>query len=123
VLNRRGELSPEERATIRRHPKVGKRLLESVMRLRGALPAVVHHHERWDGTGYPDGLKGEETPLLARAIALCDAYQAMVVDRPYRKAMSQAAAFAQLRAGAGTQFDPYLVEVFVGAMQRQGAAH
>ena len=95
---------------IRRHPAVGQRLLESVMRLRSALPAVVHHHERWDGTGYPDGLKGEDIPLLARAIAICDAYQAMVVDRPYRKALSQDAAIEQLRTCAGTQFDPRLVE-------------
>lgn len=121
VLNRRGELTEEERAVIRRHPEVGKRLLESVMRLRNALPAVVHHHERWDGTGYPDGLKGEEIPLLARAVAICDAYQAMVVDRPYRAAMSQEVAVEQLRQGAGTQFDPHLVELFVDALQKQGA--
>ncbi len=121
VLNRRGELTEEERAAIRRHPEVGKRLLESVMRLRRALPAVVHHHERWDGTGYPDGLRGEEIPLLARAIAICDAYQAMVVDRPYRKALTQDEAIEQLRACAGTQFDPHLVEVFVGALERQAA--
>lgn len=119
VLNRRGDLTKEEREAIRRHPEVGRRLLESVMRLRGALPAVVHHHERWDGTGYPDGLKGETIPLVARAIAICDAYQAMVVDRPYRRAMSQAAAVEQLRECAGTQFDPHLVEVFIGALERE----
>jgi diguanylate cyclase (GGDEF)-like protein len=116
VLNRRGDLSDDEREAIKRHPEVGRRLLESVMRLRAALPAVVHHHERWDGTGYPDGLRGEEIPLLARAIAICDAYQAMVVDRPYRKAMSQAEALGQLKACAGTQFDPGLVDIFVGAV-------
>ncbi len=122
VLNRRGELTADEREAIRRHPEVGKRLLESVMRLRGALPAVVHHHERWDGSGYPDGLKGEEIPLLARAIAICDAYQAMVVDRPYRRALSPAEAVKQLRDGAGTQFDPRLVDVFVGTVQVESAA-
>ena len=122
VLNRRGELTPEEHEMIRRHPEVGRRLLESVMRLHSALPAVVHHHERWDGAGYPDGLAGEEIPLLARAIAICDAYQAMVVDRPYRKAMSQEAAIEQLRACSGTQFDPELVGVFIGALARDSAA-
>ena len=121
VLNRRGDLTAEEREEIRGHPEAGRRLLESVMRLRGALPAVIHHHERWDGTGYPDGLKGEDTPLLARAIAICDAYQAMVVDRPYRRALSQDAAIEQLRACAGSQFDPQLVKVFVGAMEKEGA--
>lgn len=122
VLNRRGDLTDEEREAIKRHPEVGKRLLESVMRLRSALPAVVHHHERWDGTGYPDGLAGEEIPLLARAIAICDAYQAMVVDRPYRRALSHGAAIGQLRECAGTQFDPELVEVFIEALARQPAA-
>jgi diguanylate cyclase (GGDEF)-like protein len=122
VLNRRGELNDEEREAIRRHPEVGRRLLESVMRLRSALPAVVHHHERWDGGGYPDGLKGEEIPLLARAIAICDAYQAMVVDRPYRRAMSQAAALDQLSACAGTQFDPDLVALFVTALSQETTA-
>ncbi len=122
VLNRRGDLTPEEREIVNHHPEVGKRLLESVMRLRSALPAVVHHHERWDGTGYPDGLKGEDIPLLARAIAICDSYQAMVVERPYRKAMSQAAAVEQLKECAGTQFDPELVEVFVGALASDPAA-
>ncbi len=122
VLNRRGDLTAKERETVERHPEVGRRLLESVMRLRSALPAVVHHHERWDGTGYPDGLKGEEIPLLARAIAICDAYQAMVVERPYRHAMSQAAAFEQLRTCAATQFDPELVGVFIGALEKDPAA-
>ena len=122
VLNRRGDLTPEEHEAIKRHPEVGKRLLESVMRLRAALPAVVHHHERWDGAGYPDGLEGEEIPLLARAISICDAYQAMVVDRPYRKAMSQAEALEQLRACAGTQFDPHLVDVFIGSMETTSGA-
>ncbi len=122
VLNRRGELTLDEREVIRSHPAVGQRLLESVMRLRSALPAVVHHHERWDGTGYPDGLQGEDIPLLARAIAICDAYQAMVVDRPYRKAMSHDAAIEQLRTCSGTQFDPRLVGVFVEALEKDLAS-
>jgi diguanylate cyclase (GGDEF)-like protein len=122
VLNRRGDLSEQERVAIRRHPEVGKRLLESVTRLNALAPVVLHHHERWDGTGYPDGLEGEEIPFAARVIALCDAWQAMVSERPYRPALSPDAAVAELRAGAGQQFDPGLVEVFIAGMQKTAGA-
>jgi diguanylate cyclase (GGDEF)-like protein len=122
VLNRRGDLSDEDRVTIRSHPEVGKRLLESATRLCALAPIVLHHHERWDGTGYPDGLKGEQIPFEARVIALCDAWQAMVSVRPYRAALSRDEALAELRAGAGRQFDPALVEVFIAGMQKCAAA-
>ena len=122
VLNRRGELSDADKAAIRRHPEVGKRLLQSTMRLNALLPVVLHHHERWDGTGYPDGLKGDEIPFAARLIALCDAWQAMTTERPYRPARDYADAVAQLRAGAGSQFDPRLVDAFVASLQEAGQA-
>jgi diguanylate cyclase (GGDEF)-like protein len=122
VLNRRGDLSDQDRVTIRRHPEVGKRLLESANRLSALAPIVLHHHERWDGTGYPDGLRGEQIPFEARVIALCDAWQAMVSDRPYRTALTPEQALAELRAGAGRQFDPGLVEVFIAGMQRKAGA-
>ena len=116
VLNRTDGLGDVEREAIRRHPDVGRSLLESTMKLAHLLPVVGHHHECWDGSGYPGGLKGEEIPLAARVIAICDAYQAMVSDRPYRKALSGEEVIAELRAGAGTQFDPDLVERFIAAV-------
>ena len=116
VLNRRGALSDDDVQAIRRHPEVGKRLLESTMRLNSLLPVVLHHHERWDGGGYPDGLAGEAIPFAARVIAICDAWQAMTTDRPYRSALGRDEALAELRAGAGTQFDPQLVEAFIDSL-------
>jgi diguanylate cyclase (GGDEF)-like protein len=121
ILNRRGALTEGEHEAIRRHPEVGKRLLESTMRLHALLPVVLHHHERWDGAGYPDGLAGEAIPFGARVIAICDAWQAMTTDRPYRPALSREEALAELRAGAGTQFDPGLVEAFVESVETADA--
>jgi diguanylate cyclase (GGDEF)-like protein len=117
VLNRRGALDDDELEAIRRHPEVGKRLLESTMRLNALLPVVLHHHERWDGSGYPGGLAGESIPFAARVIAVCDAWQAMTTDRPYRPALTRENALAELRAGAGTQFDPRLVEAFLESLE------
>ena len=100
----------------------GKRLLESTMRLNALLPVVLHHHERWDGSGYPDGLRGEQIPFAARVISLCDTWQAMVTDRAYRPALGYDEAVAELRRGSGTQFDPDLVEVFIASLQTAGGA-
>ena len=88
---------------------------------RSILPAIRHHHENWDGRGYPDGLRGEEIPLAARIIAIVDAFDAMSSDRPYRSGMPTQAALAVLRTNSGPQWDPALVERFVALMERRFA--
>jgi HD-GYP domain-containing protein (c-di-GMP phosphodiesterase class II) len=85
--------------------------------LHRALPIVLHHHERWDGQGYPSGLKGEEIPLGARIVAVVDSFHSMTSTRPYRKALSDADALAELRRGAGFQFDPRIIEEFVAMLE------
>lgn len=106
VLNKPGRLTPEEMDEMQRHPVTGYELLRDMPFLGDELGLICHHHERWDGHGYPDGLAGEEIPLGARILAVCDAFDAMTSDRPYRRAMPIAAARAQLIAGAGTHFWP-----------------
>ncbi|MDQ3927911.1 MAG: HD-GYP domain-containing protein, partial [Chloroflexota bacterium] len=112
TLHKAGPLTEEEWAQMRSHPDVGLRILTPIAALRAVLPAVRCHHERWDGQGYPLGISGEEIPLGARIIAICDAYDTMVSDRPYRRALGHEEAVARLRAAAGTQFDSELVKAF-----------
>ena len=100
------------------HPFIGTRILQSVKLLEPVLPLVYHHQEKYDGTGYPEGLKGEDIPLGARVIGVCDAFEAMTSDRPYRKALPVEKALAELRNEAGRQFDPDIVEVFFRLMER-----
>jgi HD-GYP domain-containing protein (c-di-GMP phosphodiesterase class II) len=88
-------------------------MLEGIGSLRRALDCVLHHHERWDGDGYPDALSGDEIPLEARILAIADAYDAMTTDRPYRSAISHEEAVAEVERCAGAQFDPVIAEVFV----------
>jgi HD-GYP domain-containing protein (c-di-GMP phosphodiesterase class II) len=109
ILAKRGPLSAAERAEIEGHTVVGERILSSVEFLRDVLPLVRHAHERWDGRGYPDGLAGEAIPLGARIVLVCDAFDAMVSDRPYRPAMTTAEAREELVRGAGSQFDERVV--------------
>ncbi len=109
ILNKRGPLTPEERIEIERHTIVGEQILAPVEFLAGARRLVRHEHERWDGNGYPDRLAGTEIPLGSRIILACDALHAMTSDRPYRRAMSPEQAWSELRANAGTQFDPQVV--------------
>jgi HAMP domain-containing protein len=110
VLDKPGPLSAAERALIEAHPAHGVEILESVPLLTPAVEVVGSHHERWDGTGYPERLRGEEIPLTARVFALVDALEAMTHDRPYRAALALEAALDALRAGSGTRFDPRIVE-------------
>jgi HD-GYP domain-containing protein (c-di-GMP phosphodiesterase class II) len=110
VLNKKTALTPAEWRQIHQHPAVAAQLLEQVPALRQLAPIVRHHHERWDGGGYPDGLKGEAIPYLARVLAVADTYGSMISDWLGRKAESPDAALVELRAAAGTQLDPLLVE-------------
>ncbi|MBI3625170.1 MAG: response regulator [Candidatus Rokubacteria bacterium] len=113
ILLKPGPLTPEEWIIMRTHPEVGRRLIERIPFLRGAVPIVYHHHEKWDGTGYPLGLRGEVIPLGARIFAVADAFDAMIFDRPYSKAVSYEAARKEIQRCAGTHFDPAVVEAFL----------
>ncbi len=113
ILGKPGPLTAEELAVMKLHPELGERILAPIKRLAEVRPIVRHCHERWDGTGYPDGRAGTEIPLESRIIFVCDAFHAMTTDRPYRRRLSNAQACEELRAGAGTQFDPAVVDVFL----------
>ncbi len=121
VLRKPGKLTASDFAAIREHPLIGRRILDGVSGFKPYLNAVELHHENWDGSGYPHGQKGEETPLDARIIHVSDAYDAMTTDRPYRRGMSHRQAIHILRSVAGSQFDPKIVEVFAG-LPSHGAA-
>lgn len=113
VLRKPGALAPEEWVLMRRHPVMGYEMLKEIEFLRSALPVVLHHHERFDGTGYPTGLAAGEIPLAARIFAVCDTLDAILSDRPYRAARSVAEARAEFVRCSGTQFDPAVVEAFL----------
>jgi HD-GYP domain-containing protein (c-di-GMP phosphodiesterase class II) len=113
ILMKRGPLTDEEFAVVRRHADAGYAILRDAPLSERVKLAVRHNHERWDGAGYPSGLAGEAIPLFSRILAAVDAYEAMTSERPYRRALPQAEAVARLRAGAGTQFDPHLVDLFL----------
>ncbi len=129
ILNKPGRLNLDELLIMQRHPIVGNAMLTSVQMQGCAANGVLHHHERWDGTGYPDNLRGEEIPIETRLITVVDAYDAMTSDRPYRRAMPHQAAIEEIRAGAGIQFDPRVVEKFMEIAERtdlskvEGAGH
>jgi diguanylate cyclase (GGDEF)-like protein len=110
IIRKAGPLNDDEWAIMREHSAIGERILKGVPDLAGVARAVRHGHERWDGGGYPDHLAGEEIPLTSRIVFICDAYDAMTSDRPYRPAMGGEEAMDELRAGAGTQFDPQVVQ-------------
>lgn len=117
VLKKEGKLTDAEYAEIAKHPDEGWAILGDLDQLRYVLPGVLHHHERWDGRGYPDGLAGEAIPLDGRVMAVADAYDAMTSDRPYRKGMPVEKAEAILREGSGTQWDPRCIEAFFACLK------
>ena len=122
ILNKPGPLTDEEWAVMKTHPEVGEHILRPIQSLNGILPIVRHHHERWDGGGYPDKLTGRAIPLGARIVSVCDAYRAMTEDRPYRSALSSDEARKELHEGSGSQFDPDCVEAMIRALDRRDSA-
>jgi HD-GYP domain-containing protein (c-di-GMP phosphodiesterase class II) len=116
ILKKPGPLSKEEWELVKAHPVIGAKYIENIKIFRGkggVIEMVLHHHERWDGKGYPDGLKGENIPLGARIIAIADAFSAMTGRRPYRKSLSFEQALEELKKEAGSQFDPFIVGAFL----------
>ena len=113
ILLKPGPLTDEEFSAVKLHPRIGYRLVSQLPLLQAVAPAILHHHERYDGDGYPSGLAGERIPLEARVIAIIDAFSAMISERPYQAAVPVAAALEELERCAGTHFDPRLVEIFV----------
>jgi HD-GYP domain-containing protein (c-di-GMP phosphodiesterase class II) len=120
VLCKPGPLTDEEWLVMRTHPAIGAQIVEPIRFLQGAVEIVRTHHERWDGTGYPEGLSGERIPLAARIFAIADSFDAMTSDRPYRAAMSIEEALDEVRAGAGSQFDPHVVRTFLDLVDEGG---
>lgn len=118
ILDKPAPLDAQEWELVRRHPEIGERILREVPGFEEVASAVRHEHEHWDGSGYPDGLKGEEIPVASRIVLACDAYNAMVSERPYRRALTHEQAREQLKRHAGTQFDPAVVRALVTALER-----
>ncbi|MDA8193960.1 MAG: HD domain-containing protein, partial [Thermaerobacter sp.] len=129
ILNKPGRLSLEEMLVMQRHPIIGSSVLSQIHIAGCARNWVLHHHERWDGTGYPDSLAGEEIPLETRIVSVVDAYDAMTSNRAYRPAMGHDEAVFEIIEGSGTQFDPIVVEKFLEICEsgdlaaREGAGH
>ncbi|RMH17771.1 MAG: HD domain-containing protein, partial [Gemmatimonadetes bacterium] len=123
VLNKPEPLTDEEWALVRRHPRTGRQILEPLTDDEVVLSIVSWHHERWDGSGYPDALAQDATPLGARLVAVCDVLAAMTSERAYRRAMPWEAAVEAVRSGFGSLFDPGLAEPFAAALERLRAVH
>ena len=119
ILLKKRKLTDLEFKKIKEHPKIGVDIIRSIQFLHGLIPLILYHHERWDGKGYPCGLKGKETPVGARVIAIADVYQALTSDRPYRKALSEKKALDIIRANSGTQFDPDIANEFLNILREK----
>jgi HD-GYP domain-containing protein (c-di-GMP phosphodiesterase class II) len=113
VLQKTGRLTPEEFEQMKKHPAIGARILQDIKQVSDILPGVMHHHERYDGRGYPSGLTGENIPIMGRIICLADCFDAMTSNRTYRKALPLEVALVEIRRCSGTQFDPLLAEAFL----------
>ena len=122
ILNKPGRLTEADWVEMKRHPEIGHRIAMSTPQLEHIAKYILYHHERWDGTGYPAGLKGTDIPLVSRILAVADAYDAMTEDRVYRKALSKEQALEELITNAGTQFDPHIVKVFIELVNGQSGS-
>jgi HD-GYP domain-containing protein (c-di-GMP phosphodiesterase class II) len=123
IIRKPGPLTASERREMQLHPEIGAQILAPVPFLQPIRPIIRACHERWDGNGYPDGLAGKAIPLEARVIFVCDAFDAMVTDRPYRKALTEGEAVRRLKLSSGTQFDPQIVEAFLRVYRRGDLGH
>jgi putative nucleotidyltransferase with HDIG domain len=119
ILNKPGPLTEDEAEIMKKHPEVGEHILRPIQSMKEILPIVRHHHERWDGAGYPDGLAGNAIPLGARIVAVCDAFRAMTENRPYRAGLPEDEVRRELERGAGAQFDADCVAALLRALDRQ----
>lgn len=120
ILNKRSGLDDYEWEFMKKHPEIGERIVAPVPGFAPVAKAIRHEHERWDGAGYPDGISGEEIPLASRIVLVCDAFHAMITDRPYRKSIGLEAARAELLRHAGTQFDPQVVDALLAVIDDTG---
>jgi len=119
ILKKPGRLDDDERAVMEQHPELGEKIVAKVPHLSDTLPGIRGHHERWDGRGYPDGISGENIPLVARLLAVADTFDAMTSDRPYRKGLDLGFSINEIEKGAGTQFDPHLAKAFAIMMRER----
>lgn len=122
LLNREGKLTEAQMQRIRSHVKVGASMLKALGEMNPIVPLILHHHEAWNGSGYPDGLSGEEIPLMSRILAVADAYDAMTSDRPYRRALSVPDTVDEIRRFSGVTFDPKVVDAFMEVLEEQEVA-
>ena len=120
ILKKTGKLTDAEFAMVKLHPELGERIVSQIPQLKETLTGIRNHHERWDGRGYPDGLAGEQIPILARILAVADTFDAMTSDRPYRPGMPIGRALDEIERGAGTQFDPEYAIRFVELFREPG---
>jgi HD-GYP domain-containing protein (c-di-GMP phosphodiesterase class II) len=113
ILNKPAKLTEQEWEEVKQHPSIGYRILSSSYDMLELAELVLLHHERWDGGGYPKGMKGEDIPLLTRIITIADSYDAMTSERPYRKPLTEEEATIEIKNNAGIQFDPYVARIFI----------
>lgn len=121
ILNKKSPLTENEYEEVKRHAELGYQIIKSINNMGSISEIILHHHEAWDGSGYPDGLKGEAIPLLSRIICVVDAYEAMIHDRPYRKTKNHREAVEELLKFSGTQFDPKIVESLIKIIENNQA--